>query len=82
MDRLMGRTHTVIVLSGNLLGPFITHSDEWTGMEEWTVEFWCTVDGIIAHCVLVAFVPFHPGDLRRVSFNIAAKASSYVSEVY
>jgi len=35
-------------------------------MEEWTVEFLCTVDGIIAHCVLVAFVPFHPADLGRV----------------
>jgi len=51
-------------------------------MEEWTVEFLCTVDGIIAHCVLVAFVPFHPADLRRVSFNIVDKASSYVSEAY
>jgi len=48
-------------------------------MEEWTVEFLCTVDSIIAHCVLVVFVPYY---LRRASFNIAAKASSYVSEAY
>ena len=46
------------------------------------MEFLCTVDGIIAHCVLVAFVPFHPADLRRVSFNIVDKASSNVSEAY
>ena len=51
----------------NLLGPFITHSNEWTEMEEWTVEFLCTVDSIIAHGVLIASVPFHP--VRLISFN-------------
>jgi len=43
------------------------------------VEFLCTVDSIIAHCVLVSFVPFHPADLIESPFSIAAKASSYVS---
>ena len=46
------------------------------------MEFLCTVDGIIAHCVLVAFVPVPPADLRRVSFNIVDMASSNVSEAY
>jgi len=26
---------------------------------EWTMEFLSAVDGTIAHCVQVAFIPFH-----------------------
>lgn len=45
--------------------------------EEWTMEFLCTVDSTIAHCVLrVAFVPFHPVSPQEESpFNITVKAT-------
>jgi len=42
------------------MGPFITHSDQWTGMEERTVEFF--VYSRWHHCTLCSgcFCPLPP----------------------
>jgi len=58
------------------------HSQRWVDWN-WGMDCGIFVYSRQHHCTLCSgcFCPLPPS-LRRVSFNIAAKASSYVSEAY
>jgi len=43
------------------------------------MEILYTVDGTIAHCVLAAFIPFHPVRPHKSLLYITVKATIYVT---